>query len=385
MMSLDWDDTIVALATPLGVGSRAILRLAGPKAHSVVADLLDDPSLLSSSTGIVAGVILRSRWPAGLACQVIHWPARQSSTAQPMAEIHLPASAVLASIVETEILALGIRLARPGEFTLRSFLAGRLDLSQAEGVLGLIDAEDHVALTQAVDQRAGGLGRQILAQRQVLLELLADIEAGLDFVEEDISFITDQQIAQTLDRSKRELESMIDRVRRRDRTVSLPRVVLIGPANAGKSSLFNAMARQTRAIVSPMAGTTRDWLSAVVSIDSLSFELIDTAGIEDILRPWTEVASDRRNDVVATADLLLWCQENESERSSTRDLPRGRSVLLIRTKSDQSAIHPTNDGLLHVSAHTEQGLEQLRETIRCNLTDASSSSPLTPRVSDALA
>jgi tRNA modification GTPase len=395
-MILDWEETIVGLATRTGSGSRAILRLAGPCSHDVVFRLLskraDAPSarVEASSTpwimerrGIFAGEFLLKDWKRGVPCHAVFWPSGSSSTGQPMAEIHFPASASLADAMEKEIRSLGVRGARPGEFTLRAFLAGRMDLTQAEGVLGLIEAENLTSLRGAIDQRAGGIGRRILAERQRLLDLLAEMEAGLDFVEEDITFISDKQIDESLSRGLLEIEEMLERMDSRDRSESCPRVVLLGPANAGKSSLFNALIDAERSIVSPFAGTTRDWLSARVNIGSMRVELIDTAGVADEESLFHREAGDRREDVLATADMIVWCQDGRDEN----EFPEAqRAGCVVRTKSD---LWQTKSmaGDVHVSVVNRTGMDEVRATIyralEVSLVGKRTGS-ISPRVIDAL-
>jgi tRNA modification GTPase len=180
----------------------------------------------------------------------------------------------------------GARVAQPGEFTLRAFLAGRIDLTHAEAVLGVIDATSSQQLDVALEQMAGGLSRPLLRLREALLQLLAQIEAGLDFVEEDIEFISRQQILDQLASALEIVGAVQVQMISRGNQAALPRVVLLGSPNAGKSSLFNALLRQRRtgrgvqprAIVSDQPGTTRDYVTARLPLSDFTCELVDTAG-----------------------------------------------------------------------------------------------------------
>ena len=170
------------------------------------------------------------------------------------------------------------RLAQPGEFTLRAFLAGRIDLTQAEAVLGVVDAVDRRQLDVALEQLAGGLSHPLHALRDDLLNLLADLEAGLDFAEEDIRFVSSVELDRRLAGAAEKLDRLSARLSMRGEAHTAARVTLVGSPNVGKSSLFNALARQSAALVSPLPGTTRDYLAARIDAGGLTVELIDTAG-----------------------------------------------------------------------------------------------------------
>lgn len=217
------------------------------------------------------------------------WPTARSYTRQPLAELHLPGSPPLLDAVLGALCAAGARLAEPGEFTLRAFLAGRLDLTQAEAVLGVIDAQDRRQLDTALAQLAGGLARPLAELRDELLELLAHVEASLDFADEHLEFLPRTELLARLQRAARHVADLRGRIRGRNLGEPLPRVVLAGRPNAGKSSLFNALvcryasrhqsAGPLPALVAPVPGTTRDYLTAELDLDGVGCELVDTAGI----------------------------------------------------------------------------------------------------------
>ncbi len=274
LSALDPNDTIAAAATPFAPGLRAIVRLSGPRAIAIasngfLADRERSPGLTYPiiRTGKMRIEGLRPLLPARLA----FWAAPRSYTGQDVAEIHLVGSPPLASLVLAGCLRHGARHAQPGEFTLRAFLSGRIDLTRAEAVLGVIDAERPAQLDAALEQLAGGLSGPVLAMRDRLLDLVAHLEANLDFTEEpDVNPLGRTTLAAELDRAADDLENLAQRFRARDRPLTLPRVVLVGPANAGKSRLFNALAGRDRAIVSPQAGTTRDYLTAPATATELA-------------------------------------------------------------------------------------------------------------------
>ena len=289
------DDTIVAIASAAGGAARGIVRLSGPDALEVVRKCFvpADPALelraLRAAT-VVTGIFVDGKPDASdaarlkLPCELYLWPTARSYTRQPMAEIHTFGSPPLMNIVVQTLCEHGARTANPGEFTLRAFLGGRIDLIEAEAVLGVIDAADRRQLEIALDHLAGGLSRPLMEVRGSLLDLLADLEAGLDFVEDDIRFVEQDELQARLAAAAERLDALSKQLAARSWNVGRPRVALVGAPNAGKSSLFNALATNATALVSEEAGTTRDYLTAIVNADGLEIELIDTAGIEHLNR-----------------------------------------------------------------------------------------------------
>ncbi len=282
-VALDPDDTIAAIASPSGAASRGIVRLSGPEAIRIALDGFvgeheqAPPRFALARTGSLQVDGLRPPLPAILAL----WPCPRTYTRQNMAEIHLAGSPSLLGVVLAHCLTRGARLAERGEFTLRAFLSGRIDLTKAEAVLGVIDAQSPAKLEAALEQLAGGLSGPILQARERLLDFLAHLEANLDFTDEpDVEPLTRAAQADELRQAADELSSIGRRLTDRDRPDDHPRVVLVGPPNVGKSRLFNALIGRDRAIVSPQAGTTRDYLSATLDCAGLTVELVDTAGIE---------------------------------------------------------------------------------------------------------
>jgi len=295
-MSYDPLDTIAAIATAGGGAARGMVRVSGPATAEVVARCFvagNDATFASLRRATaVAGdffVSLDESPPRPLPCDLFLWPTDRSYTRQPVAEFHTLGSPPLLRAVLESVCHAGARLAEPGEFTLRAFLAGRLDLTQAEAVLGVIDAHGAEELHTAAEQLAGNLARPLQRLREELLMLLAELEAGLDFVEEDIEFISAGELAARLQVAAAELAGIAEQMSSRLTDKAAGQVVLLGPPNAGKSSLFNALAERfgvaehsaASAIVSEVRGTTRDYLTAVVDLNGNRCELIDTAGIED--------------------------------------------------------------------------------------------------------
>jgi tRNA modification GTPase len=244
-----------------------------------------------------------------------------------------------------------------------------LDLTQAEAVLGLIDARHERQFATALEQLAGGLSGPLGRLREELLELLAHLEAGLDFATEDIEFITAGELEAQLAAAAEHVASITARMQTRLENAEAPRVVLYGWPNVGKSSLFNALARREQALVSPLAGTTRDYLTAELCLDGLDCRLVDTAGVELFQQDSTLAAAARqmRGAQESAADLLILCLDstrplNEWEHRELASVIDGRLIVLTKIDHPSAAIAPSPEAL-PTSAVSGAGLDLLRKRI----------------------
>lgn len=285
----DLHDTIVAIASGGQPAARGIVRLSGPRVQEVLEQCFQ-PTEPPSPTASQRPHRQRGRLQLRRGDQELEsvpvdlwsWPTSRSYTGQPSAELHLIGIPFLLERAVRECLRCGARLATPGEFTQRAFLAGRLDLLQAQAVWQVIAAQDPATLHQALGQLAGGLSTPLQRLRDDLIGLLAHLEAGLDFVDEDIEFISRSQLLGDLERLQAQLAATLAQLRQRSQTARLSRVLLVGPPNAGKSSLFNALVGEDAALVSAQRGTTRDYLSSRLALSNSVVELIDTAGLDPL-------------------------------------------------------------------------------------------------------
>lgn len=370
MNRLDPHDTIAAVASPPGPGLRGLVRVSGPEAWPIALERFtpDRPAALPNRPQLRPGRLALDGLRNPLAAAIALWPPPRTYTGQPLAEIHITGSLPLLNLVLAHCLEHGARLAEPGEFTLRAFLSGRLDLTRAEAVLAVIDAHTPAQLETALRQLAGGLGTPLRRLRDRLLDLLAHLEAGLDFVDErDVDPLAQQALAAELAQAAAGLNELADRLRTRDRPEGLPRVVLIGPPNAGKSRLFNALLGQTRAIVAPGAGTTRDYLSAPCLCDGLTVELIDTAGIEAATSSIGGQAQARRAEQAEQADLRLVCHPADGAGAGSASGPDVSNNLHVWTKADLATPPPHCGPIWSTSATTGAGLAELRLAIAAAL------------------
>lgn len=357
------DDTIAALASAVGPGARAIVRVSGPRTLAVVASLFRPAAALEPKRRVlVDGDLLLPTLAAPLPAAVYVWPAPHSYTGQDVAEIHTLSSPPLLELLLAALLGAGARAAQPGEFTMRAFLAGKLDLTRAEAVIGVIEAGDQAELKQALTQLAGGVGQPMQALRDDLLNLLADVEAGLDFADEDLTFVAQDDLLKRLGKGLAQVILVGKQLQQRAVSEHTFRVVLAGRPNAGKSSLFNALAGAT-ALVSAQPGTTRDYLLQRLKIGDVLIELVDTPGwqtgagtIEVQAEALARAQSER-------ADLVLLCLRAGEPLGLSESAMLARTqppVVGVATQCDRASASPN---FLPTSAVTGMGLDGLKRLL----------------------
>jgi tRNA modification GTPase len=376
------DDTIAALASAPGPANRGIVRISGRETGQLLADWFRANPLSPAADlpgaappGPRGRVPWRTEGTVTIAgfwspCPVaLHsWPGPRSYTGECLAELHTEGSPPLLEALLGEVFRRGARPAEPGEFTLRAFLAGRIDLMQAEAVLGVIDAQGDDELRTALGQLAGGLSVGLAALRSDLLDLLADLEAGLDFADEPIEFVAHNELARRLHLAVRTLAPLRRQLGERSRSDARWRVVLTGPPNAGKSTLFNALVGRFAAVVSAEPGTTRDFLAAELDLDGVPIVLVDTAGAESPRDAIEQAAQAQRAGQLSQADLIIDC----APWGAADDLiaPADTNAMRIVTKSDlaSSADRERAGSRLPVSIHDAASLRRLRTAVASRLT-----------------
>lgn len=382
-MNLQFDDTIVALASAPGGAAAGMIRISGTDILPCLSACFDSVAAWQKSHRAERhpGQLRLAGSTQSLPGSLYYWPTARSFTGQPLAEFHtISAPPLLESAIEN-LAAHGARMARPGEFTLRAFLAGRVDLMQAEAVLGVIDAHDHAELNLALSQLAGGVSTRIGEARVDLLELLSELEAGLDFVEEDIEFISRETLVSRLQIIRTFCERLYaDSSERMESTGSLS-LVLAGLPNAGKSTLYNALVGDAEAaLVSDVEGTTRDYLATSLNWQGQPIQLIDTAGMESGEHEISVSAQQFRAQQVTQADLVVWCtaadlkpEWEDIDRLQREQLSESQNVLHVLTKSDlfpaPPARHPAQDCEVQLSVPTGDGLERLQDLILARLAE----------------
>lgn len=360
-------DTIVAPSTPPGRSAIGVVRLSGPAAPEIARKLLTGRPLRSRAA-TVGDLVDRK---GALVDRVVAtlFPAPASYTGEDVVEISCHGSPPVLRFSVERALELGARLAEPGEFTRRAFRNGRLDLVQAEAVRDLIEASTLYQARVAARQVGGAISARLRDAKAGLVELIALLEAGIDFAEDDVAVAGSAEIASRIAPVARAVGSLAE-------GFAVGRVVrgglklaIVGRPNVGKSSLFNRLLRRDRAIVNAAAGTTRDSISDTASFGGIPVELVDTAGIRPAQDPVESEGVDRAWQSLHDADCALVVVDlSEPERDGDariwRRVSRACPSLLVGNKNDLPTVYESDLALLRVSAKTGDGVEELRASIR---------------------
>ncbi len=363
-------EPIVAISTPLGESAVGVVRLSGRGVLDIVRKHFRGVSEIKPRFAHY-GEIVSAAGEVIDECILIYYRAPRSYTGEDMVEISLHGNPlILRRVVETFISA-GCRLAEPGEFTKRAFLNGRLDLTQAEAVAELICAKTDLARRVALRQLKGELSDRIAPLRESLLELCAYMEADIEFSEEDIPTITKEEILERVDRVLEGIEDLL-RTARTGRFIREGiRLAIVGKPNVGKSSLFNALLREDRAIVTHIEGTTRDYIEESLNLRGIPILLTDTAGIRESNDPVERIGVERSRKKMASADVILFVVDGSAPLTS-EDLDIYREVkerehIVVVNKSDLGVSIPLEifegDSIIKVSALTGSGLKDLEDEI----------------------
>ena len=365
------EDSIVAIATPPGRGGIGIVRISGPSAHAIARSLLQHAAPLRARHATHTRVIGHDAEAPAALDEVVatYFPSPYSYTGEDVVEISAHGSPVVLNAIVASAIAAGGRLAAPGEFTLRAFLNGKRDLVQAEAVADLIDAVTPLQARVAFDQLDGTLTRRIGEIDQTLFNLLARLEASLDFPDEGYHFVEPGAAASEIEGVIADLDDLLASGRRGRLVREGATVVVIGRPNVGKSSLFNRLAGAERAIVTEIPGTTRDLVTERIDLEGLAITLVDTAGARATLDRVEHEGVTRAAQARGVADLLLVVLD--SSEPLTPDDERvlreteGQQRLVVANKSDCGPAGAS--GATAVSAKTGYGFDRLRCAIRSAL------------------
>jgi tRNA modification GTPase len=360
-------DTIVALATPPGVGGVGVVRISGDDAERIARAMLGSLPEPRVATYVT---FVNSRGEAldqGLA---LYFPGPASFTGESVIELHGHGGPVVMSLLVDAAIELGARLAEPGEFSKRAFLNDKLDLVQAEAIADLIDSGTAQAARAALRSLNGAFSEAVNELVEQLTALRMYVEAAIDFPEEEIDFLADDELVERLSGCAATFDSLLSKAAVGRVMRDGYQVVIVGRPNAGKSSLMNRLSGEETAIVTEIAGTTRDVLRERINIDGLAVELVDTAGLRDNPDRIEEEGIRRARKAMAAADAVLWIQdatEPVPERIE-EPVPDGVPVTIVRNKIDLSGDTPGIVGgdrpVVQLAARTGEGLDALRKHIR---------------------
>jgi tRNA modification GTPase len=388
------DDTIVAIATPPGRGGIGVVRLAGPEARAIALPMLRLKHELEAGRAVF-GELLEPRGD-GVAADpppvrterspapaepridevvVTYFAKPNSYTTDDVVEISAHGAPVVLRHIVQLALERGARLAEPGEFTMRAFLNGRLDLTQAEAVRDLIESQTLYQAKVAAQQLEGSLSRRIQPVKQKLVELIALLEAGIDFAEDDISVLLGEQILGHIAEIRNPLEELAQSFAYGKLVHEGLTLAIVGRPNVGKSSLFNRLVERERAIVTAIPGTTRDLVSETVAIGGIPIRLVDTAGIRRALDEAESIGIRKSMEALADADLVLVVLDSSQpvslEDEELLQQAGRRAAILVQNKADLdgagtwSGFQGGDESLPRVrtSALTGEGMVELRDEI----------------------
>jgi tRNA modification GTPase len=378
---LHLDDTIVAISTPPGRGGLGVVRLAGPEARAIAAPMLRLKQQLEPNRTLFGELIDPDTQDRIDEVVVTFFQKPHSYTTDDIVEIAAHGSPVVLRHIVELALARGARLAEPGEFTMRAFLNGRLDLTQAEAVRDLIDSQTLYQARVAAQQLGGALSNRLAPMKQKLVELIATLEAGVDFAEDDVSVLPGPQILERIQAVSAPLRELC-------RSFAYGKLVhegltlaIVGRPNVGKSSLFNRLVERERAIVTASPGTTRDLVTETVAIGGIPVHLVDTAGIRQALNEDEAESIGIRKSLEAIADADLVLVVTDASHQLTREdrelieLVSARNAIVVANKIDladgrspaaDNQDHPINrspDHQIRTSALTGAGIAELRQSI----------------------
>jgi tRNA modification GTPase len=359
-----WDDTIAALATPQGIGAIGVIRLSGNNAISIINELFPSKNLLQQAAHTLHVGLLKENDAAIDEVVISLFKNPKSYTGEDVVEISCHGSAYVQQQVLQACIRKGARLAKAGEFTQRAFLNGKLDLTQAESVADLIASNSNAQQHAALHNLKGGFKNDLVQIREKLIEFSALMELELDFAEEDVEFADRKKFNELLDNSLRKVNGLIDSFSLGNVIANGIKVAIVGKPNAGKSTLLNTLLNDERAIVSAIAGTTRDTVEETINIKGILFHFIDTAGIRQHSQDEIEnIGIKKSKEKIEQADIVLLIVEPNDLDEILLQAVQHKNYIVVVNKIDAALPAAKKDSYLYISAKNKTGIDELTNTL----------------------
>ncbi|WP_346880497.1 MULTISPECIES: tRNA uridine-5-carboxymethylaminomethyl(34) synthesis GTPase MnmE [unclassified Clostridium] len=372
-------DTIGAISTSIGEGGIAIVRISGDKAKDVVEKIFQAKNGQSikdmKSYTMKYGYIIDENNNHIDEVIVSFMKGPRSFTAEDTIEINCHGGVVATNKVLEQVIKQGVRIAEPGEFTKRAFLNGRIDLSQAEAVIDIINAKTDLSMKSALMQSEGLISKEIRVLREKLLSTIAHIEATVDYPEDDLEEVTSEMAIRDLDIIKKEIKEFIETAEEGKILREGLSTVIVGKPNVGKSSLLNALTKENRAIVTDIPGTTRDVIEEYINISGIPIKIIDTAGIRETDDVVEKIGVERSRAKINDADLIILILDSsneltEEDKEIINHISNKKYMILLNksdlnskiTQKDLENINCTN--IYSISAKTGEGIDEVRTAIK---------------------
>ena len=355
------NDTICAIATPVGTGGIGIVRVSGARTKEIALKLLGRQLRIRTAEFCRFRDEHDETIDSGIA---IFFEGPNSFTGEDVLELHGHGGIVVQQLVCQRVQQLGARIAEPGEFTQRAYLNNRIDLAQAEAVADLINASSAEAAKASSRSLEGVFSKEVHALDENILKIRTYVEAAIDFADEEIDFLSDQALKEQVYSACSQLRSLLARTREGMVLHQGLSVVIAGAPNVGKSSLLNALLNEDRAIVTEVAGTTRDTLSETIHVHGMPVKLMDTAGLRQSFDRIEGEGIVRARNALQHADLILWVTE-DGEMQEPAELPAQHVTVLNKCDLTKNESGMVNESTVRISALNQTGLNELRELIAC--------------------
>lgn len=369
-------DTVAAISTAVGESGVSIIKISGERAKEITAKIFklkNGKSFMDAKPWTIEyGHMYNLQGSMLDEVLVSYFKGPKSFTAEDVVEINTHGGRVATESVLQAVFEAGARPAEPGEFTKRAFLNGRIDLSQAEAVIDIIQAKTELSMKSALNQSGGKLSREVTEIRQAILNLLAFIEVTVDFPEEDLEFTTGQEVSEKLDGLMKRVKELLSTAEEGKILRDGLSIAIIGKPNVGKSSLMNALLRENRAIVTDIPGTTRDIIEEYLNIDGIPIKITDTAGIRETNDVVERIGVDRSKEKIDEADLIVFVLDSsrpldQEDKDIIEYIKNRKKITLVNKVDLEDKLQGSAVGMgetIQVSALNGFGLEALKEKVK---------------------